>query len=63
MSIYGLTIYTLELKLFYVYLFRANNVADAEELKKLAVLPTLRALVLLGKLLFSIVFLTLTFFL
>lgn len=29
--------------------FRANNITDPEELKKLAVLPTLRALVLLGK--------------
>ncbi len=29
--------------------FSANEVADPEELKKLAVLPMLRALVLLGK--------------
>lgn len=29
--------------------FRANNITDPEELKKLAVLPMLRALVLLGK--------------
>lgn len=32
-----------------VCLSRANNVTDPEELKKLAVLPTLRALVLLGR--------------
>jgi hypothetical protein len=33
----------------YISIYSANNVTDPEELKKLAVLPMLRALVLLGK--------------
>ncbi len=48
MSIYGLyeRIYSNEIK---ISNFSANSIADPEELKKLAVLPMLRALVLLGE--------------
>lgn len=39
-----------DLKIIYVgFFFSANNITDPEELKKLAALPLLRALVLLGK--------------
>jgi hypothetical protein len=43
--------FVLKEKNIYIYIsiYSANNVTDPEELKKLAVLPMLRALVLLGK--------------